>query len=127
MRREAENWFKQSRADMKTANDCLNAGNYYAAAFFSQQAIEKALKAYFIIKREDVPPKTYNLLDLCLELEVPEEFLTTARELTPEFIITRYPNAAGGVPAELYDIRSTTKILRKTERFFKWIETVMKP
>ena len=127
MRREAENWFKQSKADMKTANDCLNAGNYYAAAFFSQQAIEKALKAYLIIKREDVPPKTHNLLDLCLELEVPEEFLTTARELTPEFIITRYPNAAGGVPAELYDIKSTTEILRKTERFFKWIETVTRP
>lgn len=126
MRREAEIWFKQSKADMKTANDCLNAGNYYAAAFFSQQAIEKALKAYFIIKREDVPPKTHNLLDLCLELEVPEEFLTTARELTPEFIITRYPNAAGGVPAELYDIKSSTEILRKTERFFKWIEAVMR-
>lgn len=123
MRREAENWFKQSKADMKTAKDCLDAGNYYAAAFFSQQAVEKALKAYFIIQREDVPPKTHNLLDICLELEVPEEFLTTARELTPEFIITRYPNAAGGVPAELYDIRSATEILGKTERFFKWIET----
>ena len=123
MRREAENWFKQSKADMKTAKDCLDAGNYYAAAFFCQQAVEKALKAYFIIQREDVPPKTHNLLDICLELEVPEEFLTTARELTPEFIITRYPNAAGGVPAELYDIRSATEILGKTERFFKWIET----
>lgn len=127
MRREAENWFKQSKADMKTAKDCLDAGNYYAAAFFSQQAVEKALKAYFIIRHEDVPPKTHNLLDISLELEVPEEFLTTARELTPEFIITRYPNAAGGVPAELYDKRSATEILKKTERFFKWIETKIRP
>jgi len=123
MRREAGNWFRQSTADMRTARDCLRAGNYYAAAFFSQQAVEKALKAYFIIQREDVPPRTHNLLDICLELEVPEEFLTTARELTPEFIITRYPNAAGGVPAELYDVRTATGIVEKAERFFRWIET----
>lgn len=96
MRREARNWLRQAEADMKTAKDCLGAGNYYAAAFFGQQAVEKALKSYFIAERRDVPPKTHNLLDLSRELNVPKELLTIARELTPEFVITRYPNAAGG-------------------------------
>ncbi|MEM4948716.1 MAG: HEPN domain-containing protein [Candidatus Jordarchaeales archaeon] len=35
---------KQSKADMKTAEDCFKDGNHYASAFFCQQAVEKALK-----------------------------------------------------------------------------------
>jgi HEPN domain-containing protein len=122
MRREAENWFRQSKADLKTAGDCLDTANYYAAAFFSQQALEKALKAYYVIKKNTAPPKTHNLLDLSLELEIPEEFLTISRELTPEFIITRYPDAAGGPPFELYDEKSARDILTKAERFYEWLE-----
>jgi len=81
------------------------------------------LKSYFITERRDVPPKTHNLLDLSRELDIPKEFLTIARELTPEFVITRYPNAAGGPPVELYDEKSAAEILGKAERFFKWIRS----
>ena len=126
MRKEAEDWFKQARADMKTARDCLAAGNYYASAFFGQQAVEKLLKSYFIVKKKKVPPKTHNLLDLSLELKIPNRFLTTARELTPVFIIARYPNAAGGPPVELYDEKTATEILKKAERFFRWLKDRMK-
>ena len=122
MRKEAEDWFKQARADMKTARDCLAAGDYYASAFFGQQAVEKLLKSYFIAKKKKVPPKTHNLLDLSLELKIPDRFLTTARELTPAFIIARYPNAAGGPPVELYDKKTATEILKKAERFFRWLK-----
>ena len=69
-----------------------------------------------------MPPRTHNLLEICLEMGVPEEFLTIARELTPEFIISRYPDAAGGIPAELYDERSAKEILKKAERLFIWLE-----
>lgn len=122
MRVEARNWYKQAEADLKTARDCFNTGNYYASAFFSHQAIEKALKAYFLVKKKQSPLKTHNLLDLSRELEVPMEFLTIARELTPEFIITRYPDAAGGPPFELYDENNTKEILNKAERFFQWLK-----
>ena len=126
MRKEAEDWFKQARADMKTARGCLAAGNYYASAFFGQQAVEKLLKSYFIAKKKKVPPKTHNLLDLSLELKIPNRLLTTARELTPAFIIARYPNAAGGPPVELYDEKTATGILKKAERFFGWLKDRMK-
>ena len=126
MRKEAEDWFKQARADMKTAKDCLAAGNYYASVFFGQQAVEKLLKSYFIEKKKKVPPKTHNLLDLSLELKIPNRFLTTARELTPAFIIARYPNAAGGPPVELYDEKTAIEILKKAGRFFRWLKDRMK-
>jgi HEPN domain-containing protein len=45
------------------------------------------LKGYYIIERREIPPKTHNLLELCLELNLPDEILGITRELTPEFII----------------------------------------
>ena len=126
MRKEAKDWLKQAKADMKTAKDCLAAGNYYATAFFGQQAVEKLLKSYFIAKKKKVPPKTHNLLELSLELKIPNRFLTTARELTPAFIIARYPDAAGRPPVELYDNKTATEILKKAERFFGWLKNRMK-
>ncbi len=65
-------------------------------------------------------------MDLCLGLKVPEEYLSIARELTPEFIITRYPDAAGGAPFELYDYKTAASILEKAERFFAWLEKKIK-
>ncbi len=59
MRKETENWFKQAKADLKTAGDCLKTDNYYASAFYSQQSLEKALKALFLVERNDTPPKTH--------------------------------------------------------------------
>ncbi|MDW7977632.1 MAG: HEPN domain-containing protein, partial [Candidatus Caldarchaeum sp.] len=47
---EGMRWFEQAEADLKTARDCLEDGNYYAAAFFSQQAAEKALKGLLYSK-----------------------------------------------------------------------------
>jgi HEPN domain-containing protein len=44
--REGMRWLDQAEADLKTSRDCLNAENYYASAFFSQQAAEKALKGF---------------------------------------------------------------------------------
>ena len=83
---------------MKTAKDCLAARNYYATAFFGQQAVEKVLKSYFIVKKRAPPPRTHSLLELSLELNLPEELLSIARGLTPEFIISRYPDAVGAPP-----------------------------
>ena len=37
-------WWEQSEEDLATARSNLESGRYYASAFFSQQAAEKALK-----------------------------------------------------------------------------------
>ncbi|MFQ6075102.1 MAG: HEPN domain-containing protein [Candidatus Bathyarchaeia archaeon] len=36
----------QAKADLKTARDCLEDGNYYAYALFAQQSIKKALTGF---------------------------------------------------------------------------------
>lgn len=126
MRKEVENWFKQAQADLKTAKDCLKDGNFYASAFFSEQCAEKVLKAYFVYSRKDIAPKTHNLFELASGLHVPEEFVRMARRLTPAFIITRYPDAAGGVPAELYDEKTANEAFSEAEAIFGWVKAKLK-
>ena len=111
----------RGKADFKTANDYLEDSNYYASAFFCQQTIEKCLKGLYIVRKRSTPPKTHNLLELSLKLNIPEEFLSVVRELTPEFIITRYPDAIGGIPADLYDKEKSQRILEITRGFFEWM------
>lgn len=102
MREESKNWWLQSLEDLETANVNIETKRYYASVFFSQQAAKKALKAFYIETVRDYPPKTHNMLEISRELEVPENVLDAAVELNPEYFVTRYPDAANGVPAEMY-------------------------
>lgn len=47
---EGLRWLDQAEADLKTARDCLEDGNYYACAFFAQQSAEKGLKGFLYSK-----------------------------------------------------------------------------
>jgi HEPN domain-containing protein len=47
---EGLRWVDQAEADLKTARDCLEDGNYYASAFFAQQSAEKSLKGFLYSK-----------------------------------------------------------------------------
>jgi len=104
VREEVRRLWLQALEDLKTAEVLLEAGRFYASVFFSQQAAEKALKALYIHERAEVPPRTHNLLDLLEALGVSDEALRdAAMDLTPEYVVTRYPDAANGVPAALYN------------------------
>src|SRR5437660_1589695 len=67
LRRQAQDNWAQSKADMATAVTLRDAGIYYAAVFFSQQAAEKALKAV-IIGRLQKQPRGHNLITFANEL-----------------------------------------------------------
>ena len=62
---EAGNWIRQSEADIRSATHSYQSKDYYVTAFLCQQAVEKALKAYMIIKKKDA-----------------EKFLSIAEEVT---------------------------------------------
>lgn len=120
MRREAELWWRQGQRDRQTAGNCDGAGDYYAAVFFCHQALEKALKAVIIERRRELPPRTHNLLGLAELAEVPEANLNFLRELTPDYVTTRYPDAAGGPIADLYDTETSQRVLSRTDEVMRW-------
>jgi len=119
MREEAANNWAQAQEDLETARVLLEAERYYASVFFSQQAAEKALKALYVHKRRELP-KTHNLVELAIDLEASERVMEAAQELTPNYLVTRYVNAAAGVPAQMYNSRSAKMHLDCAEAVMQW-------
>jgi len=89
MREEVSNWWKQALKDLKSASKNLEIKEYYVAAFLSQQAAEKALKALYIHKLKESSGPTHSLIFLGKKVKIPDEFLTGIRKVSPDFVITR--------------------------------------
>ena len=111
--REGLRWLEQAEADLKTAQDCLRDGNYYASAFFSQQSAEKGLKG-ILYSRGFRALLTHSVVDLIEESSKFwgkfREFIDFAKELDRHYIASRYPNFyPSGAPYRYY-----TKEMAKT-------------
>lgn len=102
---EGLRWLDQAEADLKTARDCLADGNFYASAFFSQQAAEKALKGLLYSKGYRAL-LTHSVTELAEESSKVAEVFKTFREMTIEldrhYIGSRYPNFYPEGPAYKY-------------------------
>jgi len=126
MREESESWWEQALEDLNTARYNLEGGIYYASVFFSQQSAEKALKALYIEENRELPQRTHNMLKLVDKIGVPDEIFNAVIELNPEYFMTRYPDAANGVPARMYTEEKAKIHLEKAEMAVEWIKLRMK-
>jgi HEPN domain-containing protein len=122
-RKSSMDFWAQARADMATAITLLDAGVYYASVFFSQQAAEMALKGA-TIDRQGRCPKGHNLIQMANSLNAPVEVMNAAAELNPEFLLTRNPDSADGVPAQMYDKGSARLHLRCANDIVEWAKTL---
>jgi HEPN domain-containing protein len=124
LRRLAQDNWAQSKADMTTAVTLRDAGIYYASVFFAQQAAEKALKAA-IINRLGRNPRGHNLITFANDLNAPLEVMNSAAELNIEFLSSRNPEHAEGVPAQIYDLRGANVHLRASEVIVDWARNIL--
>ncbi|MBN2132364.1 MAG: HEPN domain-containing protein [Sedimentisphaerales bacterium] len=124
MREEVRNWFKQAEADLRSAYNCREAGDYYMSVFASQQAAEKALKALSLFKLREYP-KGHSIIYLAQRVEVPESMMSGIRDLNPEYLSTRYPDMAAGIPAELYDDTISARHFKTAQEVLAWIREQM--
>lgn len=123
MRPEAAACLTQSREDLITAQVNLDGERFYACVFFAHQAAEKALKALHVVNERSLAPRGHNLVDMARRLQAPESIMEDARELNPEYFTTRYPDAAVGVPAEMYSRASAVVHLDAARRILRWVES----
>ena len=94
-------------------------------AFLCQQAVEKALKALYLEKKG--VPRIHPLPDLLgKKLKLPARLLGNLRKLGPDFVIARYPDAAQGLPSELYDRETAEERLRLSKEVLRWVEKALK-
>jgi len=112
---EARRWLDQAQADAKTARDCLQDANFYATAFFAQQAAEKALKGFLYAQgyRALITHSVVELLEEAARLKEELKGLANyAKELDRHYIGSRYPNVyPSGAPYQFYTEEMAAKCL----------------
>ena len=126
VREEALEWLRAAEDDLEDAKVLLRAGRYAGAAFHAHQAAEKALKAVIIAARRELPPRIHNLLELARILGVRDEKLLEAlRRLNPHYRVARYPDAANGVPMEVYSESIASELVSLAERVVEWARNMV--
>ena len=119
LRREAKRWLSQARDDLDASRYLLEAGKHAQAAFFAQQAAEKAMKAVWIAR--DLDPWGHSVARLIRDLPEPErarfeDLLEAGYALDKLYIPTRYPDALADLtPAESYTRSEAEAALAQAE------------
>lgn len=117
---ESRDWLTRARRDLLVAEQALRAEPELAeqTAFHSQQAMEKALKA-FLTAHDQLFPKTHNLerlVTLCQNID--REFVgfqPAARTLNPYSTQFRYPG--GPLEPEISDAQEALRLAKEIVRF----------
>jgi HEPN domain-containing protein len=121
---ERDKWLMQAVRDLETARNSLNSGDYYASAFWAQQAVEKALKALLLswgksYRGHDLVEMGYLVRDE-LGLDV-SPIIDDLRALTAHYTTSRYPDAANAVPYEIYTRADAEEALERASRVIEWV------
>jgi HEPN domain-containing protein len=122
VREEARLWWEQAKHDLETANVLLENERLDAASFYCQQAVEKALKAFCLHVKKESPPATHSLTRLAQDCDLPPEFKASLRNLTAEYVVSRYPDASGDIPFLIYDSEQVAETLAEARRIIAWVE-----
>jgi len=123
VRQDAEHWLQDGRNDLAAARKMAAGGMYNWAVFAARQAVEKMMKGAFIVLRQEDPPAVHSLIALArqISLEVPEALDEDVRDLSRQYVTTRYPDAVEGVTADAYTQASAERAIAQAERVMEWI------
>jgi len=114
MGQDAKNWFKQAEKDFDTAKFNLDGEKIEAGVFFLQQSAEKALKAVYIKKFNNLL-KVHDLVLLARKVNAPKNILEFCKELGPAYQYTRYP-----------DIPQIKDLYKITDKFIEYARDILK-
>ena len=120
----AEKWLAIVAEDMSVAELLFNNGHWLYTAFMCHQVIEKTLKAYWTVCRDDDPPFIHDhkrIAEGCgLYAKMSEEqkdFLALMRDKNIE---ARYQETKDAIARSL-NSESTADILERTKQMYAWI------
>ena len=125
MRKDVERLILQARRDLENARRNIGIGAYEVTAFLCHQAAEKYLKGAWIHKKRQRPPATHYLRELGQGLKIPKRLLGHLNYLNPDYTVARYPDAANGVPYELYDEETARSKVKAAEEVTRWVESLI--
>lgn len=117
---QIDRWMRQAEHDFALVEALIEAGGHDAAAFYAQQAAEKALKAVYMARVRKEPRRTHDLVSLMHDLDAPQALAVGARKLTLDYQITRYPDMGDSVPAEAYTVEDARDRQAAAKAIMHW-------
>ena len=122
---EYERWAKQAEVDLESVEYNLEGKRYYVCANYSQQAVEKLLKA-LIIKNEGKLIKTHSVTKMAKKLGLPEKLVLKISKLEPVQRESRYPDVSSKLPFEEYDKVDADEFLNTAKEVLTWVKDRLK-
>ncbi len=97
-------WITEAEEALQVAEHLMSKADYSYALFFGHLAVEKLLKALFVIRQKQHAPPLHNLLRLARAagLSMDEEIEDKLITVTAFNIEARYPDFQTILPAALY-------------------------
>lgn len=124
MNEKIQYWIDLAEYDLETAKVMLEGKRFMYVGFMCHQAIEKLLKGYYVLAKQETAPYSHNLTSLAessgLYETIPEEQKDFLNVLEPLNIEARYPTYKEKLFRTM-DYERCLEMLGKTEGLYLWI------
>ncbi len=120
--KRSHDWLSQAQNDIKWGESSFSQGFYAQTCFISQQAAEKALKAYAYLLGYDLV-KSRSVRLIAQKLNINDEIEEAAKVLDQYYITARYPDSLPyGAPFESFTKRQAEEALSFAKRIVGFSE-----
>jgi HEPN domain-containing protein len=121
IRKEVIWWLESGFESLEDAKESYKRKRWDLVAYFSHQAVEKALKGTIIDQLRKFATGhnlrgLYSLLKTEKKLSLSQDLEDFLGELTLHYLPSRYPNIAHGVPSKVYTRGVVEGFIEKVER-----------
>lgn len=126
---ESARWLEQAKRDLDAARTLYDNAHWWVVCFQSQQAAEKAVKAFLYAcgQRIVTGHSVAELVKVATSINRAFEQLTAAAgQLDRYYIPTRYPNGLpGGIPADAYFEEDARQALSGANFVLEFVESTV--
>jgi len=96
----------ESKEELKRAKRFFGNGEYSEFIFYSQQVIEKSLKALYMFRIREIARG--DSIGLAQRMKIENELMLEIKELSPEYLFMKYPDVKMGIPKEFAEMHTNT-------------------
>ncbi len=119
-----QSWIEDARIELEAARLLSQDLIPNLAIFHARQSIEKLLKCGYPVLLDEPMPREHSLPAMVHDLfgRIPESIWTIIKRLNPFYMSTRYVDAAGGPPSQLFGPEDAEEAVEMAQEAFEWIE-----
>jgi HEPN domain-containing protein len=125
MKPKTQNWLNIAQDDYEVAGQLFGNNKYSYCLFFCQQAIEKAIKAIYFERNEEIPPRKHDLVSLAEDTGILKDLESLDGDLldtlSEYYLESRYAEDRDALTQKCTK-PFTENILKKTGVAFEWLK-----